>query len=79
MHFPTDNIAHTTAIDGPVVVHWLEWKSSIFVLALNGFWKSALHLNPPLPSGELGTTWIGPGTVEGGRPNGQQLLFVLLN
>ena len=26
MHFPTDKIAHNTAIDGPVVDHWLEWK-----------------------------------------------------
>ena len=26
MHFPTDNTSHTTAFDGPVVNHWLEWK-----------------------------------------------------
>ena len=26
MYFPTDMTAHTTAFDGPVVDHWLEWK-----------------------------------------------------
>ena len=26
MHFLTDRTAHTTAIDGPVVDHWLEQK-----------------------------------------------------
>ena len=26
MHCPTDRTAHTTALNGPVVDHWLEWK-----------------------------------------------------
>ena len=26
MHFPTDRTAHTTAIDTPIVNHWLERK-----------------------------------------------------
>ena len=26
MHFPTDRTAHTTAFDGSVMDHWLEWK-----------------------------------------------------
>ena len=26
MHFPTDRTAHTTAFNGSVVDHWLEWK-----------------------------------------------------
>ena len=26
MHFPTGRTAHSTAFDGPVVDHWLEWK-----------------------------------------------------
>ena len=26
MHFSIDRTAHTTAFDGPVVDHWLEWK-----------------------------------------------------
>ena len=27
MHFPSDRTAHTTAFDGPVVVHWLKENS----------------------------------------------------
>ena len=26
MHFPTGRTAHTTAFDGSIVDHWLEWK-----------------------------------------------------
>ena len=26
MRFPTDTTKHTTAFDGPVVDHWLDWK-----------------------------------------------------
>ena len=26
MHFPTYRTTHTTAFDGPVLAHWLEWK-----------------------------------------------------
>ena len=26
MHFPTDRTAHTAALDGPVMDHWLERK-----------------------------------------------------
>ena len=26
MHFPTARTAHTTAFEGPVVDHWMEWK-----------------------------------------------------
>ena len=26
MHFPMDRTVHSTAFDGPIVDHWLEWK-----------------------------------------------------
>ena len=28
VHFPTDRTAPTTIFDGPVVDHWLEWKTA---------------------------------------------------
>ena len=54
MYFPTDRTTQPTALDGPIVDHWLEWKIAQNANAPAVQDRSAMQEDPNLYSRVLG-------------------------